>query len=151
MRGFWGERRDGGFGGIAVVQVLLDLAADRAGIDDCAFDGAQQSVRERGQSGRGGRMRLHPAAPRAQQEPQDGQRQPRDALRAECRHAAEHGDQRQRDEHQAGPQPDPMSGCNAGGKEPCGMKERNRAQTGGGGTVESLRGGGWFGLHAPES
>ena len=41
----------------------------------------------------------------------------------------------------------PMSGGNAGGKEPCGMKERNRAQTGGGGTAEGLRGGGRFGLH----
>jgi hypothetical protein len=43
----------GGGLGIAVVQVLLDFAADGAGIDDGSFDGAKQAVGERGEGGRG--------------------------------------------------------------------------------------------------
>jgi hypothetical protein len=37
------------------------FAAHRPGIDDRAFDGAEQAVGERGQRGRGRRVRLHPA------------------------------------------------------------------------------------------
>ena len=65
----------------------------------------------------------------------------------ECRHGAQHGQGSQRHKRQAGPQPEPVSGCNAGRKEPCRMEEREGAQAGRGWTVESLHGGGRFGLH----
>ena len=139
--------RGGGLGGIVVGQILLDLAAYRACIHDGSFHSAQQVVGERGELGRRGRVRLHPSAPRAQQEPQNRQRQPRDALRAQRRQAAERGNQRQRDQHQAGPQPKPMGGRDPGCKQPRGMEEGYGAQAGGGGTVEGLSGGGGVGLH----
>ena len=75
--------RCGGRFGDGLVDILLGFCADGAGIDDGSFNGAEQIVRERGQCRRGGWLRLHERAPCAQQEPQSGERQPRDALRAE--------------------------------------------------------------------
>ena len=60
----------------------------------------------------------------------NGERQPDDALRAECGQAAEHGKQRQRHQHQTGPQPEPMGDRDSGGKEPGRMEERDSAQDG---------------------
>ncbi len=136
-----------GCGGYGLIKILLDFAAQRAGIDDSAFHRAQQAVRKRGQRGCRGRVGLHPSAPRAQQEPQEGQRQPGDALRAECRDRAQYRYQNKRDQHQTGPQPEPMSGGNARRKEPGRMEQRDGAQTCRGRTVEALSEGGGGGLH----
>ena len=58
------------------------LRAHRPRVHYGPFHSAQQSVRKRGQRGSGRRVRLHLSAPRAQQQPQHRQRQPRNPLRA---------------------------------------------------------------------
>ena len=129
----------------------LDLAAHGARVDDRSLDGAQQSVGERGQSGRGGRVRLHLRAPCAQQKPQQRQRQPDDALRVPGCQSAKRGYPCQRHQHQAGPQPEPVGQDDSQSEEPGGMKERDGAQPldqalcGGSGKV--LPGVGGFRLH----
>ena len=115
----------GALGRVWLVQALLRLAAHWASIDDRAFHGAQQAVGELGQSRRGRRMRLHPRAPRAQQQPQNSQRQPYDALRPHRRHAAQHGHQSQRHQHQTGPQVEPVRSRDSGGEETSRVKERH--------------------------
>ncbi len=80
--------------------------------------------------GRGRRMRLHLRAPRAQQKPQQGQRQPDNALRSTRRHATQHGGQRQCGQHQTGLQPESFGRGNPHGKEPGRMKQRDGARAG---------------------
>jgi hypothetical protein len=115
---------------VVVHQALHCLAAHRPGIDNRAFDSAKQAVRECGKRGRGRRTRLHLRAPCAQQEPQRGQRQPCDALGAQSRHTTERGHQRQCNKDLARSQPESFGDCNAGGKEPGRVKERDGGRTG---------------------
>jgi hypothetical protein len=114
-------QRCGGFAGIG--QALLDFAAQWASIENSSLNCAQQAVRERRDRRRGGGLGLHPCAPCAQQKPKYGQRQPGDALRAECDKTTERSDERHSNENQAGAHPEPVCGGDTSGKEPCGMEE----------------------------
>ena len=48
-----------------------------------------------------------------------------DALRTECGNAAERGDERERDEQEAGARPEPVRDGDARREEPCGVEERH--------------------------
>ena len=67
---------------IGIGQALFEFAAYGAGVNDGAFNGAEQAVRERGEGRRGSRLDLQRGATGAEQQPQNGQRETCDALGA---------------------------------------------------------------------
>ena len=113
---------------IVLGQILFDLFPHWTGIDHGTFDRPEQAIGSRCQCGCRGRMRLHFRAPRAKQKPEHAERKPEDTLGAQCRQAAQDGHCGQRDQHQAGPLPEPPRGSDSGGKEPSCMEERDRTE-----------------------
>jgi ribosomal protein L32 len=75
--------------------------------------------------GRGRRMRLHLSAPCAQQAPQCGERQPENALRAECGDNTHCRREKESKQHNTGPQPDDLRKNDSCSEEPRRVKERS--------------------------
>ncbi len=129
------------------VQILLQLAAHRAGIHHRSFHRAQQAVGEPGQCRSRRGLRLHLRAPRAQQQPKQRHRQPRNALCARSA-AATHNTAASpiASKHVAGTSHSACVANNPHRKQPCRMKQRYSAQSAAG-SSGVVRGGGGAGLH----
>ncbi len=110
---------------------MLHFCAERAGVDDGAFNGAEEAVRECVECGRGGGLGLHGGAPKAESEPKHGEREPGDALGAEGGEDAERGEWRECQEDERRANPEPVGKDNAQCEEPGGMEERDGSQSGG--------------------
>lgn len=81
-------------------------------------------------------MRLYFGAPRAQNAPEDGKREPRNPLGAKSANSAEDRKRSEREEQIRGTQPDIVCNHNAQSKQPRRVKERN---SDGIGLIESER------------